>query len=88
MYICICNAVTEDAVVSAISQGASTLSDLQRELGVATNCGCCAQMACSYLERAACTGAPVAHDGANDHCGKDKCDALATESVVLWRSAA
>jgi len=88
MYICICNAVTEDAVLNAIAQGATTLGDLQQDLGVATNCGCCAQMACSYLERAACSGTPIEHDGVNDHCGKEKCDALITESVVLWRSAA
>ncbi len=87
MYICICNAVTEDAVLDAISKGAATLSDLQQELGVATNCGCCAQMACSYLERAEC-GAAMSHGGANDHCGKEKCDVIQTESVVLWKSAA
>ena len=87
MYICICNAVTEDAVLDAISKGASTLGDLQQELGVATNCGCCAQMACGYLERAECGGA-ISHGGANDHCGKEKCDAIQVESVVLWKSAA
>lgn len=49
MYICICNAITERQVVAAVAQGASTLEDLQIDLGVATNCGCCAETAQEYL---------------------------------------
>ncbi|PWF22247.1 (2Fe-2S)-binding protein [Corticimicrobacter populi] len=59
MYICICNAVTERQVNASVARGARTLSDLQADLGVATCCGCCAEMAESYLPCAsacACAG--------------------------------
>jgi len=49
MFICICNAITETHVQSAVSAGATTLSDLQAELGVAACCGCCAETALEYL---------------------------------------
>lgn len=49
MYICICNAITEKQVVACVADGATTLEDLQIELGVATNCGCCAETAQEYL---------------------------------------
>jgi bacterioferritin-associated ferredoxin len=49
MYICVCNAITEKQVRSSVDSGAQSLSDLQYELGVATCCGRCAEMACEYL---------------------------------------
>lgn len=49
MFICICNAITERQVQAAVSEGASTLSDLQGQLGVASCCGCCAETAMEYL---------------------------------------
>ena len=49
MFICICNAITESHVRSAVAEGASTLSDLQAQLGVATCCGCCAETVAEYL---------------------------------------
>ena len=49
MYICICNAITERQVQSAVADGAATMSDLQGQLGVATCCGCCAETAVEYL---------------------------------------
>ena len=52
MYICICNAVTEKQVHKAAEQGASSLEDLQIDLGVATCCGQCADDACTALEGA------------------------------------
>ena len=52
MYICICNAVTEKQVHKAVEQGASSLEDLQLDLGVATCCGQCADDACTALEGA------------------------------------
>lgn len=51
MYICICNAITEKTVIEAVNNGASTLGDLQTELGVASCCGCCAQTASEYLPK-------------------------------------
>ncbi len=49
MYICICNAITERQVAISVAQGSTTLADLQADLGVATNCGCCAETAQEYL---------------------------------------
>ena len=49
MYVCICNAVTERQIHASVAEGASSLADLQFELGVATCCGCCADTAQQYL---------------------------------------
>ncbi|WP_160351367.1 bacterioferritin-associated ferredoxin [Bordetella sp. 15P40C-2] len=55
MYICICNAVNERQIHAAVDAGATTLDDLQFELGVATCCGCCAEMAQEYLPGGRCS---------------------------------
>ena len=49
MFICICNAITERQVQSAVADGALSMSDLQGQLGVATCCGHCAETAAEYL---------------------------------------
>lgn len=49
MYICICNAVTERQVRACVDAGATSLGDLQFELGVASCCGRCGPTACEYL---------------------------------------
>lgn len=49
MYVCICNAVTERQIHATVAEGATSLADLQFELGVATCCGCCAETAQEYL---------------------------------------
>ncbi|SAI66469.1 bacterioferritin-associated ferredoxin [Bordetella ansorpii] len=49
MYICVCNAVTERQVRACVDAGATSLGDLQFELGVASCCGCCAATALEYL---------------------------------------
>ncbi|PLC55622.1 hypothetical protein CR155_00770 [Pollutimonas nitritireducens] len=49
MFICICNAITERQVQAAVADGASSMADLQGQLGVATSCGCCAETANEYL---------------------------------------
>ncbi|EJC61440.1 hypothetical protein QWA_15400 [Alcaligenes faecalis subsp. faecalis NCIB 8687] len=49
MFICICNAITERQVQEAVRGGASSLADLQGQLGVASCCGCCAETAQDYL---------------------------------------
>ncbi|MBP6654951.1 MAG: (2Fe-2S)-binding protein [Propionivibrio sp.] len=42
MYVCVCKAVTERQVRQAVSDGAHSLKDLRRELGVTSDCGQCA----------------------------------------------
>ena len=49
MYICICNAITDRQINEAIANGASTIADLQLQLGVATDCGTCLESALELL---------------------------------------
>lgn len=49
MYICICNAITDRQIKTAVANGATTLGDLQFELGVATDCGTCMESAMQFL---------------------------------------
>lgn len=41
MYVCICNNITEHQVREAIDQGARSVRDLNRALGVGGECGKC-----------------------------------------------
>ena len=49
MYVCICNAVTEKQIRSAVAAGVRDLWALQRECGVAAGCGSCKEMASEIL---------------------------------------
>jgi len=49
MFICVCNAITERDVLAAVAGGARSLSDLQGQLGLASCCGACADLAQEYL---------------------------------------
>ena len=49
MYVCICNAITDHKIKEAVASGANSLTDLKDQLGVATCCGCCADLATSFL---------------------------------------
>ena len=49
MFVCICNAITDHKIKEAVATGASSLGDLKDQLGVATCCGCCADLATSFL---------------------------------------
>ena len=53
MFVCICNAVTDQEIRKAIKEGVSNLGELQRCLGVAANCGQCACTAEGMLEESA-----------------------------------
>ncbi len=50
MYVCLCNAVTESEVKEACQRGATTLPELQEQLGVAMGCGQCADTCCAMLK--------------------------------------
>ena len=52
MYVCVCHAVTDRQIREAALQGASSLKDLRRELGVTTDCGRCASCARACLREA------------------------------------
>ena len=49
MYVCLCNAITDRQIQDTVAAGASSLGDLQAQLGVATCCGCCADLATSFI---------------------------------------
>ena len=52
MYVCICNAVTDKQIRKAVEAGVEDLWDLRRELGVASGCGSCKEMASAILSEA------------------------------------
>jgi bacterioferritin-associated ferredoxin len=52
VYVCVCMAVTEEQIHEAARRGARTLKDLQRDLGVASECGTCASHAQQCLAEA------------------------------------
>ena len=52
MYVCICKAVSEQDIRDAAARGAHSLKDLRRELGVASECGKCAEDARHCLKKA------------------------------------
>lgn len=63
MYVCVCRAVTEKHIESAVSAGARRLRDLRTQLGVTEECGRCAKCAKQCLEDAVgqqCAPAPQA----------------------------
>lgn len=58
MYVCVCRAVTEKHIESAVVGGARRLRDLRAELGVTEDCGRCAQCAKQCLHAALGQHAP------------------------------
>jgi len=50
MIVCLCKRVSCNDIRSAACNGVQTLRDLSRELGVATQCGKCAQCARGILQ--------------------------------------
>jgi bacterioferritin-associated ferredoxin len=49
VYICLCHGITDTQIRSCVAGGARTLCDLSGELGVATQCGNCANSACELM---------------------------------------
>ena len=49
MYVCICNAITDQQIRDAAAAGVKDLSGLQSRLGVAANCGSCKEIASTIL---------------------------------------
>lgn len=50
MYVCLCNGVTEKHISTAVSQGATRLMDLKKDLQVTVGCGRCASCARQCLQ--------------------------------------
>ena len=52
MIVCVCRRVSDHQIRQAAADGVTTLDELQMELGVATQCGRCAECACDVLAQA------------------------------------
>lgn len=59
MYVCVCRAITEKQIESAVVGGARRLRDLRVELGVTEECGRCARCAKQCLHQALDQHAPL-----------------------------
>lgn len=53
MYVCVCSGITDRQIRAAAARGVTSLEELQNELGVASQCGNCAEHALSTLVEAA-----------------------------------
>ena len=56
MYVCICAAVSDRQIASAVAAGVDSLEKLGFELGVGMGCGCCRDTAQRLLEDHGCNG--------------------------------
>lgn len=66
MYVCVCNAITDKQIREAAASGVQDVWGLQAELGVATNCGSCKDVASEIL--AECRATQLAPE--NRHRGR------------------
>ena len=51
MYVCVCNAVTERDIGSAVADGCCSMKELREQLGVGTCCGRCTGCARDVLHQ-------------------------------------
>ena len=68
MYVCICNAVTDGQITTALKSGCEDVAELTQRLGVGTCCGSCLPTAEELVESvrgAKLTHAPQAQDGSD-----------------------
>jgi bacterioferritin-associated ferredoxin len=52
MYVCICNAVTDRQIKTAVQEGHGTFEQIQQQLDVATCCGKCEPHAKEVIQEA------------------------------------
>lgn len=50
MYVCICEAVTEDEIRAAVDAGARSVDDVAERTGAGTNCGICREHLAALLD--------------------------------------
>jgi bacterioferritin-associated ferredoxin len=51
MYVCLCHAVTDSDIESAVDGGLSDLQQLEEHFGVGSGCGSCREMAEHLINR-------------------------------------
>lgn len=52
MFVCLCKGVTDTQIKESIANGANSLRDIRRELGVATQCCKCLPEARAIVDQA------------------------------------
>lgn len=52
MYICVCKGVTDTHIKEAVAEGANSLRAVRMQLGVASQCGRCAEATCAVIAEA------------------------------------
>lgn len=52
MYVCLCKGITDHQIRAEVADGAQSLRDVSRRLGVATQCGKCAGCARQVIREA------------------------------------
>lgn len=50
MYICLCKRITDGQIRQSRAGGVACFDQLQQQLGVSTQCGCCEELARSVFE--------------------------------------
>ena len=51
MYVCICNAVTEDDVHDCMAAGAGSFREVKAAVGMKPGCGLCTKRICAMVSR-------------------------------------
>lgn len=51
MYVCLCRSVTDHHIRREVEDGARSMQDLNKRLGVASQCGRCGRCAKSVLDQ-------------------------------------
>ena len=52
MFVCVCNAVTDSDIRSAVDDGVRSMKQLKQATGCSSSCGCCKEMATDILQQA------------------------------------
>lgn len=54
MYVCLCKGITDRQIKAAIDNGANSIGQLRKSLGVASQCGKCSTMTREILQETLC----------------------------------
>lgn len=52
MYVCVCNAITDSDIRTAVDSGVRNMKQLGNVTGCGSSCGCCKEMAVGVLDQA------------------------------------
>lgn len=50
MYVCLCKGITDQDIIQELNQGARNLKDINKRLGVGSQCGTCCGAAKELIE--------------------------------------